>query len=101
MNKLLAVLLLALSMNLYAGEVLDSEQTDYEFESEVCADMDTNACSRNSVYSSQSDLYPVQSIGFYTTGPSWYFGPRGLGFFPVPAINWGTVSGSYAPPLTK
>lgn len=97
MNKLLTILLLAVSMNLYAGEVLDSEQTDYEFEFESCDAMGTTMCKNQGVFNAKSEFYPVSVFGFYTTGPSWYWGPRGLRFNPTPIHG----VGSSAPALVR
>jgi len=100
MNKLLAFLLFAFSVNLYAGSVLDSEQTDFELESEACNSTSTILCSNQSTYGSNSEFYPVTAFGFYSTGPSWYVGNTGLKFNPVPVSN-GNVSSSYAPAPVK
>jgi len=97
MNKLLTILLLSVSMNLYAYTVLDSEQTDFEFEFESCDAMGTDMCQNKSVFNATSEFYPVTAFGFYTTGPSWYWGPHGLRFNPTPIYG----SRSYVPALVK
>ncbi len=98
MNKLLTIFLLSVSINLYAGTVLDSEQTDYEFEFESCDAMGTTMCQNKRAFGANSEFYPVSALGFYTAGPSWYWGARGLQFNPTPTAS---RAGSYAPALVR
>ncbi|VAW59061.1 hypothetical protein MNBD_GAMMA08-740 [hydrothermal vent metagenome] len=85
MNKILIILAMFISNTLLAAEVLDSEATDFESESNYCLPPSTTLCTSVTEYKSTSTyiFHPHQLNGVFRVQPNWYMVTGKMRFVPV------------------
>lgn len=85
MKKLFTILLLGIWVNVSAHEVLDSEATDYESESEQCKTLTISSCTYHEYVSAPTTYVfnPIQKSGSFQVIPNWYLINHKLNFIPV------------------